>query len=223
MHMTQKDYSLRRGLQLLVSDFMLIFPFLLVFVVALIVEAIAGSVAPVFSLHGFFDTNYDLLLLPLGSIIFDSAVVFIVVLIEAFGVIWQSEGVSVRSRGYRFGLESSFRSAVASIGRYARAMVFMALIGAAINFIPLFGGSLSNLWIAYSAYALMLASLTGRTFRDTLSGGTDFLQKMYDRESTTGIFFALIIIVSLVPVISELAILIEVILGAAVIVEYEGK
>ncbi|MEM0155343.1 MAG: hypothetical protein QW597_01910 [Thermoplasmataceae archaeon] len=221
--MTQKDYSLRHGLQLLVSDFMLIFPFLLSFVVALIVEAVAGSVSLAFSLHGFFDNGYNMLLLPLGTIIFDSAIVFIVILIEAFGVIWQSEAASVRSKGYRFGLESSFRSAAASTSKYAWILVFMALIGAAINFIPFFGGSLSNLWFAYSAYALMLSLLTGRTFRDTLSRGTDSLQKMYDSESTTGIFFVLVIVVSLVPVFSELAILIEVILGSAVIVRYESK
>ncbi len=221
--MTQKDYSLTHGMQLLISDFMLVFPFLISFIVAVILEAIAGSVASLFAFNGMFATGNNLILLPLGAIILDSAIRFIVILIEAFGVIWQSDAVSIRSSGYRFGLESSFRSTFASISKYVRIMVFMAIIGTAINFIPLFGGSLSNLWMAYSAYALMLSSLTGRTFYDALSRGTDSLQKMYDSESITGIFFALVIIVSVIPVISGLAILVEVILGSAAIVEYENK
>ncbi|MHB1708593.1 MAG: hypothetical protein ACYCT2_03855 [Thermoplasmataceae archaeon] len=221
--MTQKDYSLAHGMQLLMSDFMLVFPFLISFIVAVILEAIGGAVASALAFNGIFATGNNLLLLPLGSIVVNSAILFVVILIEAFGVIWQSDAVSIRSRGYRFGLESSFRGALASIGKYARIMVFMAIIGTAINFIPIFGESLTNLWIAYSAYALMISSLTGRTFYDAFSRGADSLQKMYDSESVTGIFFALVIIVSVVPVISGLAILVEVILGSAAIVEYENK
>ena len=223
MFMTQKDYSLTHGMQLLISDFMLVFPFLISFIAAVALEAIAGAVSSAFAFSGMFATGNNLLLLPLGAIILHSATLFVVILIEAFGVIWQSDAVSIRSRGYRFGLESSFRSALASVSKYAGIMAFMAIIGTAINFIPLFGESLSNLWIAYSAYALMISSLTGRTFYDALSRGTDSLQKMYDSESVTGIFFALVIIVSVIPVISGLAILVEVILGSAAIVEYENK
>ena len=41
----EKDYSLRRGMQLIISDFMLIFPFLVSFIAALIIEAIIGPVS----------------------------------------------------------------------------------------------------------------------------------------------------------------------------------
>jgi hypothetical protein len=221
--MMQNDYSLTHGMQLLISDFMLVFPFLISFIVAVILETIAGAVVSASAFKGTFATGNNLILLPMGTIILDSAIIFIVILIEAFGVIWQSDAVSIRSRGYRFGLESSFRGALASISKYAGIMLFMAIIGTAVNFIPLLGESLSNLWIAYSAYALMISSLTGRTFYDALSGGADSLQKMYESESITGIFFALVIIVSVIPVISGLAILVEVILGSAAIVEYENR
>jgi len=219
--MTERDYSLRRGMQLLISDFMLIFPFLVSFIAALVVETIMVGLFAASAYFGLFTTGNSIIGLSIGAVILDSVVVFIVILIETFGVIWQSDSASIRGKGYRFGLESSFRGTAGSIGKYAMIMVFMAVVGAAINLIPLFGGSLSNLWLAYSAFALMLSVITGRSFYDTLSGGANLLQKLYEDESSTGLFFALVIIVSVVPVISGLALLIEIIFGSAVLVTYE--
>lgn len=216
------DYSLRQGMSLLFSDFMLFFPFLITFIVAVIIDAIVSVFSMALISFNFYNYAANFRIVPFNMLIFSSMIVFVMVFIESFGVIWQSDAVIIRKGGNKLGLESSFRGTLGSLKRYVTIMVFIALVAAAINLIPFFGGSISNLWVAYSFFALMISSLSGRGFLESLSGGAEFLQKLYEKESTTGIFIILILLISVVPVISELAILVEVIVGSAVMASYEN-
>lgn len=216
--MADEAYSIKRALNFLKSDPLIVLPFIFGSIITAVITLFAsGTMAEV---EAYLNVaRQPAITAGAESFIFDWIIDAISDFFFIFAIFWQSFASADLVEKGKFSVGGSMSDAFASKLQILTISIFVSFVALIFLYIPFVGGYINALFTIVAFMAIISLNYNRKGLIRNITHMPVILNEYYEREPTTALFLALMMLVYIVPneILKELVLLVLIIYGSLVL------
>ncbi len=216
--MADEAYSIKRALNFLKADPLIVLPFIFGLIITAVITLFAlGTVAEI---EVYLNVAHQpAITAGAETFVFDWIIDAISDFFLIFAIFWQAFASADLVEKGKFSVGGSMSDAFASKMQILMISIFVSFVALIFLYIPFVGGYINALFTIVAFMAIISLNYNRKGLIRNITHMPVILNEYYEREPTTALFLALMMLVYIVPneILKELVLLVLIIYGSLVL------